>query len=315
MNRQELLDALRQRLSNLSESEVRRQLERFAEMIDDRVEMGMKETDAVAALGDPDKLIADSLLPAAAAPEAGDYGDFIDEIRIHMKNADVKVCAGILPKGMTARIEASERNVFTWSLENGMLTLTEAAENRRALFRRDSTLTLSLADMIDPEKLIADSYGGDLKIEGVSARQMVVLSTSTGDIKVKRLNCQGRAEITSRSGDIALTDVQILGDCKLENMSGDIEMKRLEAGSLRGRAASGDIEGATVRAGTVVFGTASGDIEIDDLSARPSIRCESISGDIQLSLTGGPYDLNGEEGVPVQLNTRSGEIKVKNNNV
>ena len=310
MNRQELMDALRQRLSNLPESEVRRQLERFAEMIDDRVEMGMPETDAVAALGDPDKLIADSLLPAAAAPETGDYGVPIHEIHIHMKNADARVCAGLLPEGMTARIEASERNVFTWSLENGVLTLTEATENRRALFRRDSTLTLTLSDT-SPEKLIADSYGGDLKIEGISPRELVVLSTSSGDIRAKRLSCPGRAEITSRSGDIELTDVQILGDCKLENMSGDIEMKRLEAGSLRGRAASGDIEGATVRAGTVALGTASGDIEIDDLSARPSMRCESISGDIQLSLTGGPYALNGEEGVPVRLNTRSGEIKIK----
>ena len=309
MNRQELLEALRQRLENLPESEMRRQLERFAEMIDDRVEMGMPETDAVAALGDPDKLIADSLLPAAAAPEARDYGDAIREIHIHMKNADARVCGGILPEGMTARIEASERNVFTWSLENGVLTLTEEAGNRRALFRRDSALTLTLSD-ISPEKLIADSYGGDLKIEGINPRELTVLSTSTGDIRVSRLSCDGRAEVTSRSGDIALNDVQTGGDCKLENMSGDIEMNRLTAASLRGRAASGDIDGMSVQAGTVALGAASGDIHVEALSASASILCETTTGDIRLSLTGGPYDIDGRGGIPVRLNTRSGEIRV-----
>lgn len=51
MNKQEFLWALRGALSDLPEADVRASLEYYAEMIDDRMEEGITEVEAVAALG------------------------------------------------------------------------------------------------------------------------------------------------------------------------------------------------------------------------------------------------------------------------
>jgi uncharacterized membrane protein len=67
MTKAEFLTALERRLLQLPELERRRQLDYFAEMIDDRVEEGTEETEAVAGLGDPsaaaDRILQETSLP------------------------------------------------------------------------------------------------------------------------------------------------------------------------------------------------------------------------------------------------------------
>ena len=58
MNKQAFLDSVRARLSGLSEREVREQLDFYAEMIDDRVEEGLSEEDAVRDIGTADEIAA-----------------------------------------------------------------------------------------------------------------------------------------------------------------------------------------------------------------------------------------------------------------
>lgn len=61
MNKREFLNLLRGRLSGLSPEELNSTLDFFSESIDDRVEEGFSEAEAVAGLGDLDSLIADQL--------------------------------------------------------------------------------------------------------------------------------------------------------------------------------------------------------------------------------------------------------------
>ena len=55
MNKKEFLSGLRERLAGLPEEDVRRSEEFYAEMIDDRVEDGLAEEEAVAAVGTPEE--------------------------------------------------------------------------------------------------------------------------------------------------------------------------------------------------------------------------------------------------------------------
>lgn len=61
MNKTELLNSLQNLLSGLPEEELQKSLDFYSEMVDDRVEDGMSEEDAVAALGEV-KEIADKIL-------------------------------------------------------------------------------------------------------------------------------------------------------------------------------------------------------------------------------------------------------------
>ncbi len=70
MNKNEFLQTLRHALGKLPSSEVEQSLAFYAEMIDDRVEDGMIEEDAVAALGDVNAIAAQIAAETPAIPKA-----------------------------------------------------------------------------------------------------------------------------------------------------------------------------------------------------------------------------------------------------
>ncbi len=61
MNKQELLQALKAKLSGLPDQDIKKACEYYSEMIDDKIEDGLSEADAVAALGSVDQIAAQTL--------------------------------------------------------------------------------------------------------------------------------------------------------------------------------------------------------------------------------------------------------------
>ena len=59
MNKQEFLSQLREKLSGAPQSEIEDRLIFYGEIIDDRIEEGMSEEDAVKAVGDVDKIVTE----------------------------------------------------------------------------------------------------------------------------------------------------------------------------------------------------------------------------------------------------------------
>ena len=62
MNKEEFMLALRGYLAGMPKADLERTLQYYREMIDDRMEDGMSETQAVADVGDPAELAASILL-------------------------------------------------------------------------------------------------------------------------------------------------------------------------------------------------------------------------------------------------------------
>ena len=60
MRKQEFLDALRSKLSGLPEAEIEERLNFYSEMIDDRMEDGLSEEEAVAAVEISEQIVADT---------------------------------------------------------------------------------------------------------------------------------------------------------------------------------------------------------------------------------------------------------------
>lgn len=71
MNKYEFLAEVRRGLSGMDKADIDRSLEYYREMIEDRVEDGLSEEEAVAALGPVDKVIAD-IRAGADCPEKED---------------------------------------------------------------------------------------------------------------------------------------------------------------------------------------------------------------------------------------------------
>lgn len=68
MTKEEFLAAVRSRLAGLSQSDIDRSLDYYAEMIDDRIDDGLTEEDAVAAMGTPE-YVASQILMATPLPK------------------------------------------------------------------------------------------------------------------------------------------------------------------------------------------------------------------------------------------------------
>ncbi len=62
MNKQQFLAAISYRLSGLPPTDISRSLDYYSEMIDDRIEDGLSEEDAVAAMGNIDDIVAQILM-------------------------------------------------------------------------------------------------------------------------------------------------------------------------------------------------------------------------------------------------------------
>ena len=71
MNKQQFLAAVAGRLSNLPQSDINKSLEYYSEMIDDRMEDGMSEEDAVGAMGTIDEVVSEILTPVQIAMMVG----------------------------------------------------------------------------------------------------------------------------------------------------------------------------------------------------------------------------------------------------
>lgn len=73
MNKQEFLQKLSERLSGLSEEDIKKSIDYYDEIIDDRIEDGLSEEEAVKALGSLDEIVkqilADTLLQGSAKQE------------------------------------------------------------------------------------------------------------------------------------------------------------------------------------------------------------------------------------------------------
>lgn len=350
MDKQTFLEELEKKLAALPEDERARLVDYYREMIDDRVEEGLDEAAAVAALGDPAELAG--ALDAAPADDAGGRSrtvSALDDLRLNVANADVSIVREPLANGAAAQVRFSDPQRFEWHTEGGALVINEQESPlklgvrglRRFLIEPSLRVTVALSEGLDG-LLECNSRGGDLKVEGVTLGG-VRLKTSSGDIRLKQAACRDEMDIHTASGDIELAGVSA-GRLRLHTASGDVSADGLNVGGpLRIECASGDIEARSVRCGELAASTASGDIEIDrgeagaaaihsasgdvrlnELATDPTLTVETASGDVgltrciaretRLTTVGGDVALRLEPlpcGYDIGVNTVCGEIELE----
>jgi hypothetical protein len=111
--------------------------------------------------------------------------------------------------------------------------------------------------------------------------------TVSGDVVLA--GTRGPVDVQSVSGDARLSDVQ--GPLRLKTVSGDGILSAF-AGQLVANSVSGDLVLSNVRLHGSEIVTVSGDVRIEgELDKAREHRLKTISGDVDLRLTGGSYDI------------------------
>ena len=317
MTKQAFLDELNRLTGGLGEAERARLVDYYREMIEDRVEEGVSEAEAVAALGNPAD-IALEFAPADAQASAAGGSETVEalrSLRVRVANADVKIVGESLDSGAAAQLRFSDPERFEWRMDGDALVVQERRpeDKHRGLeyglrwlkqmisesgLRVTIALSKALTDALDFE-----GGGSDLRVEGVAFAKARLI-TASGDITLKDVACEGGIGINlnTHSGDMKLTDVsaanlmvhtgsgdltaqrlRLSGQLRLESASGDIELRDVGCGALTAVTASGDIEADRCRAAGTVIRSASGDVRLDEVESDPTLAVDTASGDVDLT--------------------------------
>lgn len=281
MRKEEFLTALRAGLTGLLPEGVEKLVEFCSEMIDDRMEDGLTEEEAVAAAGSLDELIQQAkteLLPVKTAnfPEKTTFGDTLRTYTAEssicgiIANCDYTADFKLLPsENGTCRVECmeSEKICYSVTTENNVLHI-ECAD-RRTLFSR-------------------------YKFSKAQRHATVRVYLPQGTYK--------SLEVETTSGDIAVPAGYTFDTASLHSASGDIACCA-ECGALSAQAASGDITLKDTSCGTLALGTASGAVTLLNIKNESGGSIETASGKTQIT---------NYKGNALEIGTASGKVSLEN---
>lgn len=328
MNKEQFLSELSRRLDGLNGNDLYRTLEYYAEMIDDRVEDGMSEEAAVAALGDLEaiarEIMQDAPARESAKREESDEADeperqvFTGELRrIHLDSmdADFVVRGAELPEGTCCVVEKAQG--MRWRMEDGALTVSDS-ENDSGHIRFDTDSGKGRGSF----RFSTDSEGGMrgllnriFSMHTVQGQPVTVLvpehvrcemeiHSKSGDVQLENFALDGSVRADSFSGDLSAAHVSATGELAMKSTSGDVELSECRALRLTLKSTSGDIQLRSVESETgASAASVSGDVTVQGANLVDELTCQTASGDVRLC---------GANAERISVSSSSGDVSVQN---
>ncbi len=333
MTKSEFLDGLCRGLRFHADSdEIQHMVDFYSQSIDDRVEEGISEEEAVAAMGDLDYIISeaknawDRESPGSARKAGVEKLAFrsseVQSLSINDTSGDVRVLPS--PDGdihveyvnsaqwryeaELVGAELSVRRVRTGSGDGSVdfnvfgKKFSVTLPNMGGLFESSLRLTVMLpaGTCINTSVNIAS---GSVEVSDICVRALYVKSAS-GDISVENVTGEGKVSLITASGDI---EVERLTSPELtvSTVSGDVDVNGLNCASFGVKTVSGDMDLLEINATRRVnLYSVSGDTDINLAIPCAELSAESVSGDVSIELPGF------ESLYTVNVRTRSGDTNI-----
>ncbi|MGN0801857.1 MAG: DUF4097 family beta strand repeat-containing protein [Candidatus Faecivicinus sp.] len=345
MNKEQFMLELDRRLSGLALGDRKVIEDYFIEMIDDRMEDGLTEEEAVDALGDVDQIILETMPESgtsapAASGECMHFFEPIHTLAIDCAGENIFVETTDRMNGETGRIDLSDSKDCSCLLQNGVLTIRSEPRRFRTLFhlsgsRSSGTIRLTLARRplesaqihtldggisVDGLNLSgafkADSASGDLELKDVQSIRLHAKSAG-GDLFIHSVDCQEIA-LETAGGDLELQNACCSQVLSVQTRSGDLMLQDVSCAELQAHCASGDAQLTQLKADKAIVVSASGDLDLEALQIKGSLNLRASSGDIQLrsasaknaslQTSSGDLHLSGVDVCRILLSTSNGDI-------
>lgn len=317
MRKEEFLTALRAGLTGLSPEGVEKLVEFCSEMIDDRMEDGLTEEEAVAAAGSLDELIQQAkteLLPVKTAnfTEKSTFGDTLRTYTAESSICGVAADCGpadfqILPsENNICRVEYTENETVRYAVttENNVLHICRAdsrtmfsffkfyraqrSEPVRVYLPQGAYKSLEVkatsGDIAVPAGYIFDTaslHGASGDIACCAEFGSLSAETASGDIALKNAKCNA-AELCAASGDATLENIKLGKNSCIETASGKVQITNLEAAELNVETASGKVSLENAECAALHINTASGGVELTHTVSADVMKIGTASGSIRL---------------------------------
>lgn len=321
MTKSEFILSLSEALAHLPGQERVRVLEYYEEMIDDRIESGMTEEDAVAALGSIEEILKEAAPEAMrdrntyfetknSRPRAGffTFDGSVETLIANSASAELHIRSEELPDGTTARVDynLSGNEQCACSLVNGKLEVRYKSIKQRSfsllnLFSgSDASISITLSNpalvrgeisassgsvdltgLVFTDSLDAHTASGELDAHDVAVQRKCKLQTASGDITGHNLTCGELLEVHTASGDTDLFAIRA-GKISAGTASADLTLANVECDELNTESASGDVEVRNIKSSAISLGSASGDLSLAGAECSGAIEMHSASGDIEI---------------------------------
>lgn len=305
MNKADYLHQLNQALSGLTDTEKDAAFHFCKEMLDDRMESGMTEEEAVAAMEPADllakKLISEIRQPAAAAPALAEEpvingnqwqkmqltcaADRLNHIDLQAGNMGIKILLSHNNQ-VTLTYFTRAQNVYEARVEGDTLILQEQkTENRRFfnfnIFFGGPKLEITLEVPRDlMASLKAFTKNGGISLEGPQMLTHVELGTTNGGMAVHNTQCISMDAHTTNGG-IAVAQVETKQLFSFHTTNGGIAVKNCLSGE------------------NLTLGTTNGGVAVQNVQARQ---------ELSISSTNGGLKLNGLDAAAIRVRTSNSPI-------
>lgn len=342
MTKQEFLDALRQRLGAvLPPDEVRKAMEYYEESINDRMEDGMSEAEAVASMGRVEEIVWEQAQPNSppanqAAPPKRGISTAVKVLLIAVPVCFFAVLVlgaiffvrldgdGVTVTGQSEEFLSKQTQTVsepiqaitvntTWfnvrivadEAKAGTVEYVQPDQVTLTVEVADGTLTIQERTPFNVTLRDDDQYTITAYVSSQQALSAFSATSTSGDLYLNGVTVDGSANIECSSGDLVLNQVNFNGNLVVTNTSGDIDATDVTCGGyVNLTTSSGDLELIRLSAVSISGKTTSGDIEFDHLVAD-TIALSSTSGDIDGTVAASVQDY------ATDISSTSGEVEAQ----
>ena len=297
MDKKEFMSELKEKLCGLPKKELEERLSFYGEMIDDRIEEGLSEEEAVNATGGADEVAGQVL---------GDIPLFTRVIEQNFKNISIDVssswlflqpaedgiCKAVLKKGakFCALAEVKEDTLY-------IRTPDKKGENGiEDNSFKDAEITLYIP-VREYGRFELNTFLGEILLSGAYTFESVKIAD-----KFSVIFCAGftanTVEIITDSGYIISQGVSV-GEITLSTVSGNVSFDDSEAKEITVKTVSGNVIFDGSKAKKITVKNVSGDVILED-AKFDGLVAETSSGNIKLT------EVAAENGL--ELQTSSGDV-------
>ena len=293
MNKEQFLEALRVRLSVMPKADLERTMQYYREMIDDRMEDGMTEIEAVADVGDPDELAAAILgkpvkrtaIRTPRTPKAAERKPMSGG-----KKAALIVCAVLLVIAGAGLILASlhiggrkamEKEYTFASAGISALEIESGSAEVKLLPASDGVCRVCCAEGAGREYHVSLSEG-TLRIERAKKWSLFPVALSEDYVRVYLPErAYGSLWVRSSSGGVAVPTDFRFDYAILDVSSGGVEFASDVTKELNIQSSSGGVTVAGASPETLFLSCSSGSLRLGN-SAPGEVTLHSTSGSVKV---------------------------------
>lgn len=302
MNKTEFLVELKEKLSGIPQNEAADRLVFYGEMIDDRVEDGLTEEEAIAQIGSVNEIASQILsevpvtdplkaarptaqVPAEKNPRTVVITEKFKNINVLTSTDDVV----FYPSGDdTCRIIFPENEKQTHSAEVQGWTLNVTVKDNRKWYDfiafpslKSTRIEIYLPDA-EYSSLTVKGNTGDVSIPAGFRFESVSVSVITGDVECLS-SVSGLVHLGSSTGDIDLKDIST-GEISIASTTGDVDVISVTCtGNVEVKVTTGDISLKDVSCREASLTGTTSDIRLTNVTAQGLLTAACATGDVKLN--------------------------------